>query len=463
MKVMSLKELPNPAAVNSADSNLRREAAFERQTRLVRNLIWLYLILWLFEGGLRRWFLPGLATPLLLIRDPLVLIIYFVAFSRKLFPTNGFILAGAILAVLTFANALAIGHGNPLVALYGVRCDFIHVPLIFVMARVLRQKDLVTLAKVAVWLTIPYAALLVAQFYAPQDAWVNRGVGGSLEGAGFTGALDRFRPPGTFSFITGPAELYPIFTACWFALLLARKMPAWLMIASGVATLVAIPVSISRSLFLSVAIVAIVGIWALIAGGRVPLQLVIRGAFAAIFLPILALQLHAFKDGMEAFGARWEAATTDQGGVQEAIVDRVWEGLFGAFNGVKGSGLGTGFSTNVGQKLLTQEAGFGASEGEWGRLLFDNGFILGTVLIGYRIALAGSIVLASFRAWRRRSAQSLIFASAAFMPILDGQWGQATTLGAAVIAGGLTLAAAQRSSRPGLGFTQKKKMVHRLS
>lgn len=443
---MSLKELPNPAAVNSADSNLRREAAFERQTRLVRNLIWLYLILWLFEGGLRRWFLPGLATPLLLIRDPLVVAIYFIAFSKKLFPTNGFILAGAILAVITFANALAVGHGNLLAALYGVRCDFLHVPLIFVTARVLRQRDLLALAKAAVYLAIPYTALLVSQFYSPQDAWVNQGVGGSLEGAGYAGALDRFRPPGTFSFITGPAELYPIFTACWFVLLLARKMPAWLMTASGIALLVAIPVSISRSLFLSVAIVAIVGVWALIAGGRVSLQLVIRGGLAAIILPILALQLHAFKDGMEAFGARWEEATTDQGGVQEAIVDRVWEGLFGAFNGVKGSGLGTGFSTNVGQKLLTQEVGFGASEGEWGRLLFDNGFILGTVLIGYRIALAGSIVLASFRAWRRRAPQGLIFASAAVLPVLNGQWGQATTLGAAVIAGGLTLAAATDSS-----------------
>jgi len=138
----------------------------------------------------------------------LVLAIYFVAVANNMFPTNGFVVWGALLAVLSFANALLLGHGNVWVALFGVRCDFLHVPLIFIMGRVLQREDLIRLAKVAVALAIPYTALLVAQFYEPQDAWVNRGVGGSLEGAGFTGALDRFRPPGTFSFISGPSQLY---------------------------------------------------------------------------------------------------------------------------------------------------------------------------------------------------------------------------------------------------------------
>jgi hypothetical protein len=263
-----------------------------------------------------------------------------------------------------------------------------------------------------------------------------------LEGAGYEGALDHFRPPGTFSFITGPAQLYPLFTACWFALVLARNFPGWLMTFSGIAILVAIPVSISRSLCLSVGLVASVGIGALIVGGRFSAQVFFRVVLAAIILPIVAMQLPPFKDGMEAFGSRWDSATTDGGGFQETIINRVLDDLFGAFHGVGTFGLGTGFSTIVGQKLLTQDFGFGASEGEWGRLLYDNGFILGSLLVGYRIVLAGSIVLASLRAWQRRSPQGLIFASAAFFLLLNGQWGQATSLGSAMIAGGLALAAA---------------------
>jgi hypothetical protein len=415
------------------------------QTRLIRNLIWLYIFLWLVEGGLRRWFLPGLASPLLLIRDPLVIGIYYLAIRSNLFPVNGFITWGAFLAMLSFFNALLIGHGNFFVALYGVRCDFIHVPLIFIMAKVLRKKDVIALAKVAVWVAVPYTALLVAQFYQPQDAWVNRGVGGSTEGAGFAGALDRFRPPGTFSFITGPSELYPLFTACWFTLLLARQFSIWTilaLIASGAAILVSIPISISRTLFLGVAIVAVTGVGALLVGGRFSFKLVFQFGVVAALLFLMAGQSSIFKDGMEAFGARWETATTDQGGFKEAIVDRVLNDLFGSFSGVTVSGLGTGFSTNVGQKSLTGYVGFGASEGEWGRLLYDNGFVLGSAMIAYRIALTGTIIFAGLRAWRRRSPLGLLFISACFLPLLNGQWGQTTTLGSAALGGGLALAAA---------------------
>jgi hypothetical protein len=456
MKTMTAGHLQN-APANSRSKATSARGVVQDQTRLIRNLIWLYIFLWLVEGGLRRWVLPGLASPLLMIRDPLVIAIYCVAASNNLFPANGFITWGAFLALLSFVNAMLLGHGNIFVALYGVRCDFLHVPLIFIMGKVLRQKDVLALAKVAVWVSVPYTALLVAQFYQPQDAWVNRGVGGSLEGAGFSGALDRFRPPGTFSFISGPSQLYPLFTACWFALLLARKLPVWTMVASGGAILIAIPISISRMLFLSVAIVAATGVGAMLVGGRFSIKLVIQFALVAAILSALAGQSLIFQDGMEAFNARWQTATTDEGGFKEAIVDRVLNDLFGSFEGVQYSGLGTGFSTNVGQKTLTAQVGFGASESEWGRLLYDNGFILGSLMICYRIALASSVVFASFRAWRRRSTLGLIFASACFTIMLNGPWGQTTTLGFAIIGGGLALAAASNT-----GTASSKKSRKRL-
>lgn len=419
------------------------QSSVQEHTRLIRKLIWLYIVLWLIEGGLRRWFLPGLASPLLLIRDPLVIAIYYLAATNDLFPINAAIIWGAGLALLSFINAMLLGHGNLLVALYGVRCDFLHVPLIFVMGKVLRQRDVLALAKVAVWLAIPYTFLLVAQFYQPQDAWVNRGVGGSLDGAGFDGAMDRFRPPGTFSFITGPALLYPLFTACWFGLLLSQKLPVWIMAASGGAILVAIPISISRTLFLSVAIVAIAGVGAMLVGGRFSIKLILQFALVVVVICFLAGQSLVFQDGMEAFNARWEGATDDQGGFKEAIVDRVLNDLFGSFAGLQGFGQGTGFSTNVGQQLVTQHVGFGGAESEWGRLLFDNGFILGSLMIGYRIALASSIVFAAYQAWRRRSTFGIVLGASCFLTLLNGQWGQATTLGAAIIGGGLTLAASR--------------------
>jgi hypothetical protein len=190
-----------------------------------------------------------------------------------------------------------------------------------------------------------------------------------------------------------------------------------------------------------VVVVAITGVGALLVGGRFSMKTNLLFSVFSAILYLLAGQSPVFQDGMEAFSARWETATTDQGGFKVAIVDRVLNDLFGSFSGVTYSGLGTGFSTNVGRKALP-DFGLGASEGEWGRLLYDNGFILGSAMIVYRIALAGTIVLASLRAWRRRSPLALLFIAACFLPVLIGQWGQTTTLGSAIIGGGLTLAAA---------------------
>ncbi len=445
MRTIASGELPCLPA-NDTFRAAPAEAVVQRQTRLIRNLIWLYIILWLVEGGLRRWFLPGLASPLLLVRDPLVIAIYCISVSSGVFPVNGFVIWGALLASLSFLNAMVMGHGNVLVALYGVRSDFVHVPLIFVMGKVLRESDIMALARVAVWVAVPYTALLVAQFNMDQNAWVNRGVGGT-EADVMSGALGHFRPPGTFSFITGPSQLYPLFAACWFALLQARKLPIWTMIASGAAILVAIPTSISRTLFLSVAIVALAGVSALFVTRRISFGLIIQFVLGAAIITALASQSRIFKDGMEAFSVRWELATTEQGGFKEAIVDRVLNDLFGSFERVKSSGLGTGYSTNVGQKALTEEVGFGASEAEWGRLLYDNGFALGSLLIAYRVAIACAIVFAAYGAWRRDSTTSLLFASACFVIVLNGQWGQTTTLGSGVIGGGLALAAASNRGR----------------
>ena len=51
--------------------------------------IWLYLLLLLFEGALRKWVLPGLADPLLVIRDPIALGLLAFAIYHKVMRWNG--------------------------------------------------------------------------------------------------------------------------------------------------------------------------------------------------------------------------------------------------------------------------------------------------------------------------------------------------------------------------------------
>lgn len=420
-------------------------AVAKPKDQLLYYLVLVYIALWIFEGGLRRWVLPSLSNPLLLIRDPLVVLIYSVALAMNRFPFNLFTFSAIGLALLEVA-IVPFGHGNPIVAAYGIRSDFLHVPMIFIIGRTLTPARLMTVCQAAVILSIPYTLLLVAQFYSPQSAWVNRGLGGSLTGAGFSGAEGKFRPPGTFSFITGPTALYPMFAACWFLYVYKNKSKFASLIGSvsALAILVAIPVSISRGLFLSVLLVVVAGV----AAG--PLRFGIRlqahtaiVLLGAICLAPLALTIPAVQDGLFAFSSRWTESTTTQGGVKVAILQRFYEGTLGAVldPNIPFFGSGTGYSTNVGQKQLQSLVGFGNSEGEFGRLLYDNGVVVGGFLLMYRVALSFFLVSRSFHGWFRNDQIAFVFLTASFLFVLIGQWSQTTSQGAATIAAGLTLAA----------------------
>ena len=57
----------------------------------LRRLMWLYLILWVTEGALRKWILPGLSSPLLIVRDPVLMLMYAMAMQKGVFPRSAFI------------------------------------------------------------------------------------------------------------------------------------------------------------------------------------------------------------------------------------------------------------------------------------------------------------------------------------------------------------------------------------
>src|SRR5690554_6054219 len=108
---------------------------------LLKKGVWAYFLLLIFEGALRKWFLPGLSTPLLIIRDPVALWLVFVAWKRGLLPSNWLLSAFAIITILSSITSLLFGHGNFFVILYGARIFLIHIPLIFVIGVVFSKED----------------------------------------------------------------------------------------------------------------------------------------------------------------------------------------------------------------------------------------------------------------------------------------------------------------------------------
>lgn len=113
----------------------------------LRKVFWIFTFLLLTEGFFRRWILPaGVQNIFLVIRDPFVLYAVLIGLNAG-YIRNGHAVMMMVLGVVSFLSALVFGHGNIIVALYGVRIIFLYFPFIYICARVLRRDDVLMLGR----------------------------------------------------------------------------------------------------------------------------------------------------------------------------------------------------------------------------------------------------------------------------------------------------------------------------
>ncbi|MFC3198967.1 hypothetical protein ACFOET_15190 [Parapedobacter deserti] len=416
----------------------------ERLVLLLKRGIWLYFLLLIFEGALRKWFLPSLANPLLIVRDPIALALLIIAYHKGVFPKNGLMIGFMLTALISFFVTLIFAHGNIVVAVYGLRILVIHVPFMFLIGKVFRRQDVAEIGKAMVWIAIPMTILIAFQFYSPQSAWVNRGVGGDVEGAGFSGALGFARPPGTFSFTNGTTLFYgmlaPFIIQFW--LYKDKAVSRWVLLLASIGLLAAIPLSISRALLFQVGVSFIFTLFVIAKRPRLLKSLVIALVSFAILVAILQ-SFAFFQTATAAFMARFEAANESEGGMEGVLVDRFLGGMYTAVFGEQdipfwGHGLGMG--TNVGAMLLSGKLTFLISEGEWGRVIGEMGFFLGMMIIVLRIFTVSKLGMLSFNSLATGNGLPWLLLSFSALNVLQGQWAQPTSLGFAVLSGGLVMA-----------------------
>lgn len=406
--------------------------------------IWAYLILLIFEGALRKWVLPGLSDALLVVRDPVAIYILLLARSKGYLPFNSYSFWMIILGVFGTITAVLLGHGNLIVALYGARIFIIHFPLMFAIGAIFTIQDVIKFGNVLLWISLPMTLLIIVQFYSPQSAFVNRGVGGDTSGAGFSGALGYFRPPGVFSFTNGNSLFYGLCAAYifyfWFNGFLIRK---FLLISATVCLLLSIPFSISRTLLfetaLSVAFM-VVAVW------HKPVYL--KRIFGAIFILLLAFTVlqnqRFFATGTAAFTTRFTNANESEGGLNNVLADRILGGMLYAIQSAPDLpffGYGLGMGTNAGAQLLTGSSSFLISEAEWGRVVGEMGLLMGFIIVFVRVVFSFSTLKKGIKELRKGNPLPWMLLSFGFIQILQGQWGQPTSLGFSIISGGLILAA----------------------
>lgn len=406
--------------------------------------IWVYLLLILFEGALRKWILPSLSTPLLVIRDPVAIYILIVARLRGYFAFNPYVFWSVIMAIFGVITAVTLGHGNIWVALFGARIFLIHFPLMFTIGRVFTQADVIKFGKVILWISLPSLILIIIQFYSSQSAWVNRGVGDDINGAGFSGALGYFRPPGLFSFTASNSLFFGLVAAYvfyfWFKMHLINKA---VLIAATICQLISIPFSISRTLFFE----TIISIIFMVIAARSQAKYMVR-FIMILFIGFMAISFLSAKPffitATEAFNTRFTEANENEGGLVEGVLlDRFLGGLISAVQYAPNApffGYGIGMGTNAGSAILTGKATFLISEGEWGRIVGEMGLLMGFILVIIRVLLVASLTKRSLIALKYKNTLPWMLLSFGFIQILQGQWGPPTNLGFSILAGGLIMA-----------------------
>jgi hypothetical protein len=412
--------------------------------------IWAYFLLVIFEGALRKWVLPGLATPLLVVRDPIAIWLILLAWNRGFLPSNFYLGAITLIAIIGVFTTTLLGHGNVLVALFGARILLLHFPLIFVIGRVFDRHDVVLVGRATLWLALPMVVIITMQFYSPQSAWINRGIGGDMEGAGFSGAMGYLRPPGTFSFTSGNTDFFsfvaPFVFYFWFD---KKHIHNLLLIASTMALLFSIPLSISRTLLFQVIISLS---FSLVASIRKPENLgrMVIAVVGGIIVLALLSQSDFFLKATEAFTDRFESANENEGGLESVFLDRFLGGLIGALTiapGIPFFGYGLGMGTNVGSKLLTGDITFLISEGEWGRVIGELGALMGLAVVFIRLGLTAKIALACYKKLSQGDLLPWMLLSLGLLRMAQAGWAQPTSLGFFVLIGGLMIASLRMPSK----------------
>ena len=415
--------------------------------RDIKRGIWLYFYLLLFEGALRKWFLPGLSSVLLLIRDPLVIILFYKAIKSGLLKSNFYIYSIFIISLISFVITIYFGHGNLSVALFGLRILIIQFPFIFLVGFFFSKQDTIALGKSLIYISIGMTILVSVQYFSPQTAWVNKGIG-DTEGSGFSGSEGYFRVPGTFSFTNGLSYFYGFVIAYIFYFWMENKHINKIIL--SIATcflLIAIPLTISRWVLFE--FLTSLTFLFLISGRNPKIIGRIIVTITLVLLIIISLSSFPFFNQLiDVFLNRFNSANEQEGGAQMVFIDRVLGGMLGALssNNIPFWGLGLGMGTNAGAVLLSGSTRYLISEGEWGRLIGEMGLLLGFFIICLRVSFVVQMVYLSWKNIGLNNILPWLLLSFAFLMVLNGQWGQPTSLGFSVLGGGLVLSAQNKTT-----------------
>lgn len=395
-------------------------SSFITDIKKIRYCFWIFLFFLLTEGIFRRWLLPSYSNIFLIIRDPIVVYAVFLGIKNGLI--KQFIpQLMMFLGFICFITTCIWGHGNLWVALYGLRITFCYFPFIYICAQVLNSYDILRVGQIFVWMIIPMCILNIIQFYSPQNSFVNIGIGGDENGAGFSGgALGYFRPPGIFTFISALTDYYGISFGFLLYFLIKKNIAKYfklsipLLIACTIAYLISIPISISRTHFVQSVFIFLLFCFIAYYNPQIKAKV-----FWASFLFIFAISLLTLSPQIqlfiEVFFTRFNSANKVEGGIATSAFERSFGWFFRAISkDLPFWGYGDGLFSNFGMTMVYGGLGksyyvgniahvFDSTEMEWGRVICENGIFIGCNILLIRFYMSYLLLKKAFRRLKEKS------------------------------------------------------------
>lgn len=411
--------------------NLYLYSLTERQGRVlarIKNLIMIVFLLILFEGALRKWILPSLSGPLFFIKDPIVLLIYLLAFKYRLNPHSRlYKISMLMLGLFLFGGLLQISVDafNPLVLLIGFRNYFLLLPLTFIIAEFFTKEDLIRFARVTCWVALPTVVLVYLQYHSPVDAYINKNVGEGEGTAVFTVGQGIVRTSGFFSFTSGHSQYVLFFIGFLFLNYFLPKEERFLSPLLYIVLLLIAPVLVvyagSRGLISSILILSCFIMLAALFSIHRRSSFRVWGMFVLGGILVYFITMTFLPENLSVLESRFESASKNEDTVSRFFSPYV--NFFKAYGfDVPLWGLGLGIGSNAGAFLISGNRGFVTAESEWQSVMAEAGPVLGSVFILYRVYLSTGVLYIAFMVFRKKGyIVPVIFASMICMLFLSGQ------------------------------------------
>lgn len=417
---------------------------------LLKKLFWLYFFLLIFEGALRKWVIPQLSAPLLIVRDPISLWIIWEAYRTHKWPTRWSVITGILTAgFFSLCIAQVVVGDNPwFVGLYGLRSYLLPFPVALIMGESLDSEDLRHFGNCTLWLMLPLAGIEILQYLSSPTSWWNKGAYAGAGQIAYTG--DHVRASGTWSYVMGPVCYGPLVAAfVLYGLVKERFAKRWIIWAAAFALIVSVPVTGARTLvFELIGLLACMVVGAFL--GVSQFGRTLRVVVPVLLVGFLVSLLPIFSDASSSLVTRFTQADRAEGGsISSAVEGRTIGNIEAQLESTDfgsnwlGAGIGRGSAAMV--TLTSGRASFVSGEDEFSRELNELGPFPGALFWIFKIFMATYFLGRAVARARDQDPLALLLAPPLFFSLVFGVLEQPTVQGFMVIDIAFILAALNRT------------------